>query len=92
MKRIISCVICTALLLALSMQVVMAANKYLAGDIDGNGKVEASEALEILKIVTKLEPMQDIADVNQDKVVDAVDALIELRMAVELEHTHMQKK
>lgn len=58
----------------------------LAGDVDGNGRVDAGDALLVLKFaVDKYEltaPQQLLADMNWDEVLDASDALMILKVAV----------
>ncbi len=60
----------------------------LQGDIDGNGIVNSSDALSILKIVVKLqEPDQQlfaVADVDKSGDVDSTDALMVLKFVVKL--------
>ncbi len=56
------------------------------GDVDGNGKVEATDALEVLKNVVGKVKFTDeqllAADVNGDKKADAADALMILQKVV----------
>lgn len=65
---------------------------YFYGDIDQNGKVEAIDALAILKHVVKLEMITDeiaaeLADVDHDKAIMAKDALGVLKVVVKLSKT-----
>lgn len=65
--------------------------KYILGDINGDGKVTASDARIILRIATKLENAskyknaQVIADVNGDGKISSLDARKVLRVASRLE-------
>ena len=56
------------------------------GDVNGDEKVDAKDALEILKAavdkITLTDEQKALADVNGDKAVDAKDALLVLRYAV----------
>ncbi len=56
------------------------------GDVDGNGSVDAQDALEILKSVVGLTEAAagKTADVNDDETVDSADALQVLEYAVNL--------
>lgn len=61
----------------------------LYGDIDGNGSVEAKDALDILKHVVKLTQFTDeivlkAADVDHDGEIQAPDALETLKVVVKL--------
>lgn len=57
----------------------------LCGDTDGNGKLEAADALAILKMVVGMEPVYKwTGDVNGDKCVTAEDALFILKKVVGL--------
>lgn len=59
-----------------------------AGDVDGNGKVEANDALLVLKNVVNLTALDDAqfsrADVNRNEKADATDALCILQVVVGL--------
>ena len=59
------------------------------GDVDGNGKVTASDARTILRHASRLETIDPdyfgLADVNGDNSIKAGDARIALRMATKLE-------
>ena len=59
------------------------------GDIDGNGKITASDARMILRVSAKLDKIDDdkmnLADVNGDKKITASDARTVLRMSARLE-------
>ena len=58
----------------------------LLGDVDGDGDVDASDALLVLRYVLGLVSFDDntlaIADVNRDGVVDSADVIFILRMAL----------
>ena len=59
----------------------------IIGDVDGNGAVEASDALIVLRYAMGLGqaiPNEATADVNGDGVIDATDALLILRWAMGL--------
>ena len=61
-------------------------NDQLPGDVNGNGAYEAEDALGILRMIVKLEPMYGYsADADQDGEVGADDALKVLRKVVTLE-------
>lgn len=62
---------------------------WLYGDVDKNGKVEAADALMILKHVVKLEIIEDetaliLADTVEDDAITASDALWVLKCVVKL--------
>lgn len=58
------------------------------GDFDGDGTVDSSDALTILRLSVGLETADEsknvVADVNQDGIVDSADALEILRFSVQL--------
>lgn len=63
---------------------------YIYGDVNGNGQLEASDALAILKHVVQLTPISDdltltLADVNHDGTITATDALEVLKCVVKLQ-------
>lgn len=62
---------------------------YLIGDVDLDGKVNATDALMVLKHAAKLELLEDIkliiADVESDEKIDAADALAILKIAAKIE-------
>ena len=62
---------------------------YLIGDVDLDGKVNATDALLVLKHAAKIEILSDdeliIADVEPDEKIDAVDALEILKIAAKIE-------
>lgn len=61
----------------------------LLGDVNGDGSVDASDALLVLKHAVKLERIDEeksvLADVNKDGNIDASDALRILKIAAKLE-------
>lgn len=62
---------------------------YILGDVNKNDKVEAEDALAILKHVVKLEMFTDevtirIADIKNDGIIDAEDALNTLKVVVRI--------
>lgn len=63
--------------------------EYLAGDVNLNSIVDASDALLVLKHAAKLQVIDDgdiinVADMNDDGVIDATDALTILKIAAKL--------
>ena len=62
--------------------------EYTCGDVDNNGKIDASDALQCLQYVVALRELgtipQKAADVNLDKVVDTTDALGILQYTVDI--------
>lgn len=59
----------------------------LLGDVDMDGKINASDALLVLKHAAKIESVSDrttLADINKDEKIDAVDALEILKYAAKL--------
>lgn len=63
--------------------------EVMKGDIDGNGKITASDARTVLRMAAKLEPTTadalQIADMNSDGKLTASDARTILRKAAKLE-------
>lgn len=61
----------------------------LMGDVDGSGKVDATDARLVLRAAAKLDTLDDVkskaADVNGDGKIDATDARIVLRVSAKLE-------
>lgn len=61
---------------------------YELGDVDDNGKVDATDALLVLKHAAKLSKLDDIqklsADVTKDDRIDATDALMILKYAARI--------
>ena len=84
MKKIIALISVVIMILCLSM------TSYAAflGDIDGSGKITASDARTILRISAKLDKLDDskavFADVNGDSKITASDARTVLRMSAKL--------
>lgn len=68
------------------------ASGEMLGDINGDGKITATDTRLILRIVTKLERLDDqkvtvfaASDVNNDSKITSVDARKVLRVATKLE-------
>ena len=61
---------------------------YTLGDVDNNGKIQAVDALAVLRHVAKIETLDDTAslaaDVDCDGKVKAVDALASLRYVAKI--------
>lgn len=62
--------------------------EFVLGDVNGNGAIDASDALLVLKKAARLldfnESERLAADVNKDEIVDASDALLILKKAAKL--------
>lgn len=63
-------------------------NKFVSGDVNENGQIEAADALDVLKDCVKQDPLtiekSFCADVNGDSNTDADDALLILKRTVKL--------
>lgn len=85
MKKVLITISIFAMLLCFNLTSFAA---YL-GDVDGNGKITASDARTILRVSAKLDKLDDskfnFADVNNDKKITASDARSVLRMSARLE-------
>ncbi len=85
MKKSISILLCAVIFVS----IYVVGGAYLAGDIDGNGKVNAADARYALRVAAKLEnadeQQQKICDINADGKVNAADARTILRIAAKLE-------
>ena len=85
MKKILIAISVVCMLMCLNMTSFAA----YVGDIDGNGKITASDARMILRVSAKLDKLDDskmnFADVNGDKKITASDARTVLRMSARLE-------
>ena len=85
MKKIVIVISIITMLLCLNLTSFAA----YVGDIDGNGKITASDARMILRVSAKLDKIDDdkmnFADVNGDKKITASDARTVLRMSARLE-------
>lgn len=61
---------------------------FLLGDVDDNGKVDAADALLVLKQAAKITELEDVqklaADVTKDEAIDAKDALQILKLAAKI--------
>ncbi|NLA77899.1 MAG: hypothetical protein GX851_08775 [Clostridiales bacterium] len=88
LKFFLSCLVCAALAFG-CFGVYCSAEQFVAGDIDGDGKVTASEARTILRCATLLETLSDKqllrADVDGVGGITAADARLALRTATKLE-------
>ena len=84
-KVIITMMLC--IVVVFSLTVCASAGYY--GDVDGNGKITASDARLILRASAKLDSIsaqqEAIADVNGDSKITAADARKVLRMSARLE-------
>lgn len=84
-KVIISLVL--SIIVIFSLTVSASAAYY--GDVDGSGKVTASDARIILRVAAKMDTISDdkviFADANRDGRITAADARTVLRMAAKLE-------
>ena len=85
-KLLISLVLSIVVLFSLAVS-ASAASYY--GDVDGSGKVTASDARIILRVAAKMETIDDdktiYADANRDGKITAADARTVLRIAAKLE-------
>ncbi len=85
MKRLLAVVLALALCLGLFVTAA-SAREACYGDVDGNGNINASDALRVLKHAvgkTRLNgEQQTLADVNADDAINASDALMILKRAV----------
>ena len=63
-------------------------NSAEKGDVNADGIIDASDALEVLKHAADLNPLEEAAqlkaDVNNDNIIDAEDALVILKYAARL--------
>ncbi|MBU0616774.1 MAG: cohesin domain-containing protein, partial [Planctomycetes bacterium] len=62
---------------------ILTASGRLRGDMNGNGIIDAADAMEALKMAVRLIPMDLDADMDDDKTVTSADARILLRKAKE---------
>ncbi len=94
-KRIISVILCVVMLLSvIPLNISLAAEM---GDLDGNGKLESSDARTVLRAAVGLDNLTDeqfiLADTDGNGKIESSDARAVLRAAVGLEplkplHTH----
>ncbi|MBQ7961909.1 MAG: trypsin-like peptidase domain-containing protein [Clostridia bacterium] len=86
MKKVIISLILS--IIAIFSLAVSASAAYY-GDVDGSGKVTASDARIILRVAAKMDTISDdkviFADANRDGKITAADARTVLRMAAKLE-------
>ena len=83
-----------ALALAFALCVTTAAaadlSGYYYGDVDGNGKVNSSDARQILRCAAKLSSLDEtwapLGDINSDGKVNSTDGRLALRLAAKLEN------
>ncbi len=89
MKRFILSLISSILIILMLFPIFSSAEAQLYGDIDKNGKVEASDARTVLRASVALEELSNneafIADCDNSPGITANDARIILRMSVSLE-------
>ena len=89
MKKRLTAIIITAVIITLSVLPAVSAERSLKGDISGNGKVEAGDARLALRCSVGLEELtsfqEKIADMDDNGKVTAADARIILRTSVGLE-------
>lgn len=98
MKKILNILIICMFLLIVSVNISADDNilseveigEILMGDADNNGKINAKDALKLLKIVSKIESMDNLFsirknDYNHDYIIDAEDALHILEIAAKIE-------
>ena len=55
------------------------------GDINGDGKVDISDVILVLRIALQLDPEAACSDINNDGRVDISDVILTLRMALGLD-------
>lgn len=88
MRRIISTVICLALLVPLFCMPGLTASAAMKGDMDGDGQITVADALCALRIAAKLASAtsSDLAagDIDKDGQITVADALAILRVAAKL--------
>ena len=88
-KKILSLVLCTAMVFAFaSLFTAIAANG--SGDVNGDGKVNSTDARMILRWAAKLDPLEKTderfatADMNGDGSVNSSDARLALKAAAKI--------
>lgn len=89
-KRLLSIILAIAMLISGISIYASAENKnYSLGDINGDGKITASDARIVLRVSAKLEEKTEIitkyGDINSDGKVSAADARKILRVSAKLE-------
>ena len=94
MKKRIFSIILTAVLL-ISTLLVSAVSALTSGDIDGNGKITATDARKVLRASVNLETLtaeeEKAGDVDGKPGISAADARLILRAAVGLETLHVHQ-
>ncbi len=88
-RKIVSVLLCALMICSVFVPAVGAVEKYSMGDVDGNGRITASDARLALRASVNLEKLYvkaiKAADVNGDDDVTAADARTILRVSVGLE-------
>ena len=83
MKKILTAVISAAICAAFALNTFAVSYSY--GDVNGDGKVNSSDALAVLKsstgIITLSSAQKTAADVNGDGAVNVIDAMLIARYA-----------
>lgn len=96
MKKRLILSILLALTILCSMLVTGVASAPVAGDVDGNGKIEASDARLVLRFSVSLGTLtsqqQMVADVDTNAGITAADARLILRASVNLETLTLKQK
>ena len=86
MKRAVCLLVCAALLLGGLTACADAERQLAMGDADGNARVNAADALVVLKTAVGRHTLNsfeaEAADVNEDAAIDALDALYILQYGV----------
>ena len=89
MKNSIKLFAASLIIVSIVFAFLLNASTVLAGDVDKNGKVQASDARLVLRHVAKLQTLSKeqefIADVDQNGKVTAADARLILRMVAKLD-------
>ena len=90
-KKILTCILAVTLLGTVITGVPAAAAVGTVGDVDGNAKIDAADALLVLKAavkkITLTEEQTTAGDVDATGNLDASDALMILQYAVGLRDT-----
>lgn len=88
-KRIISIILSICMVLTIFNGLSFHVTATTSGDINGDGNIDASDALEILKYATRLVKLEDqllatLGDINGDGNMDASDALVIIKYAAKI--------